>query len=177
MTMKKKLQRRIFAQVQMKNATLKIKDGASAVLTVKIGSGDITWNEKKNIEYIPDRGLLDEVREGDEIPLEISFTLAWTLIRASGTGTAATGTSGTGGSDLIESILRGGGTFVSTDDDPCRPYAVDLELTILPPCSGGGKVYTFPDFRVEDMGHGVRAGQITVSGKCNVTAPTITDPA
>jgi hypothetical protein len=49
-------------------------------LQIKIGDGTFSYTETKNREYKLDRGLIDKVRNGDEAPMEVSTTFAWTYI-------------------------------------------------------------------------------------------------
>ena len=62
----------------LKNATLKILDGTTPTpfsLTVKFDEGNFTFTHRRNIEYKLDRGRLatGAVREGDEVPMDVSF--------------------------------------------------------------------------------------------------------
>jgi hypothetical protein len=136
-------------------------------IEVKIGEGNLTYSENKTIEYILDRGLLDDVREGDQVPLDLNFDFQWEYIVGS------TGSS----TPTVEEALKGIGEaadWVSTDSDACRPYAVDVEITYLPVPSacGDGEVITFSDFRYETLDHDLREGTISCSGRCNVTKAT-----
>ena len=147
----------VFAQLDLKNMTIKVKDGTGTPLEVemKVGEGNLTYSEKKTIEYTLDRGVLDEVREGDEVPVEVSFDLTWEIML--------------GGE--IKEIIKGDDhttSYVSTDADPCRPYACDIEITYTPPCTGANEVVTLPDFRWESIDSDLRAGTLSVTGKCNV---------
>jgi hypothetical protein len=49
-----------FAQIDLKNVTIKIVDGATPAneLEIKIGEGNLTYSEKVNRQYIKDRGPL-----------------------------------------------------------------------------------------------------------------------
>jgi len=154
----------VFAQIDLKNMVLKVKDGAATPLEVeiKIGEGNLTYSEKKTIEYTLDRGVLDEVREGDEVPVEVSFDLTWELLL---------------GGD-IKKIIKGnadGGTYKSTDADVCRPYACDIEIVYTPPCATSlAETVVLPDFRQESIDSDLRAGTLSVTGKCNVKEiPTV----
>jgi hypothetical protein len=152
------------AAIDLKKATLKIKDGTGTpkTLTVKIGEGNLTYSEKRNNEYILDRGVLSDVKQGDEVPMEVSFDFMWEYIL----GSSSTAPS-------VEEALKGASRigWISTDSDACRPYAVDLELEYLPTPStcGDQEVITFPDFRWESLEHDLRGASISCSGKCNAT--------
>lgn len=157
----------VYAQIDLKNCILRIKDGGSTpnTLIVKMGEGNFTYSERKNREYAKNRGLLDLVRDGDEEPVEVKFDGVWEYIRDE-----------TGGTATIEDALKQRGAasdWVSTDADACQPYAVDLELDNTPNCVDVDKeILTFADFRWEQVDHDLRAGTISVTGHCNVVEPT-----
>lgn len=158
------------ASFNLKNAVLKIKDGTGTPLTmtVKIGDGNLTFSEKVGREYQMNRGNLDTVRNGDDVPMDVSFDFRWEYIK-SDTGD---------GASVRDALTKTGeaSAWVSSDTvDTCAPYAVDLEFTFTPICAGDKtEVFLFPDFRYEDISYDAKAGTVSVSGKCNVTAPTIT---
>ena len=168
-----------FAQIDLKNATLKLRDGTSESeggpneLEIKIGEGNLTYGESRNIEYTPDRGVLDEVREGDEVPMEVSFDFIWDYIR---------GTTGTGCTPSIEDALKNRGCasdWQSSDDDACRPFALDIVILYQPTPAecGDQEEIVLSDFRWESLDHDLRAGSIACSGNCNVTEATATRTA
>ncbi len=68
------------AQVDLKLATIKIKDGGANEITVKIGEGNLTYNETRNVEYTLDKGKLDGVKLGDEVPVDVSLDATWESI-------------------------------------------------------------------------------------------------
>jgi hypothetical protein len=139
-------------------------------IAITIGEGNLTYSENKNIEYILDRGNLDEVREGDQVPLEVSFDFTWEYISA----VAASAT------PTVEEALKNIGEaadWVSSDvgaGAACRPFAVDLEVLYEPtPAACGEKeTITFPNFRYETLDHDLQAGTISCTGKCNALMPT-----
>ena len=160
-----------YAQIDLKNAIIKIKDGDSPQneLEVKIGEGNLTYNESRKIEYTLDRGTLDEVREGDQIPVDVSMDFIWEYLKGS-TGS---------GTPTVEDALKNRGEasdWVSSDADACRPYAVDIEITYSPsPVSCGDmEIILLSDFRYEGLDHDLRGGSVAVTGKCNVTEATVT---
>jgi hypothetical protein len=155
----------VFRRVQMKDATIVLKTGSDSI-TVKIGKGDLTYTEKRNITYETDGGILDDVFEEDEVPIDVRFNFTWDYI---------TGTSGT---PSVEDVLKREGAaaaWASTDSDTCRPPATDIQITINKNCSGAdGEVILLSDFRHDEIGHGLSAADINVTGRCNVTRATIT---
>lgn len=165
----------VYAQIDLKQATIKLKDGASASLEIKVGEGNVSYSEKRNINYTLDRGLLDEVREGDQVPVDVSFGLVWEYV----TGGSATGAVGT-----VEDFLKRRGVYAantSSDADTCRPYAVDIEIVYDPTCAGAAvlpqETILLSDFRWESLDHDLKAGTISCTGKCNITQATSTRQA
>ena len=159
------------AQIDLKNATIKIKDGTSPTplqLTLKIGEGNLTWTEKQPRKYVKDRGVLDTVVDDDQEGVDLRFDLIWEFLRAS---------SGSGTPTPHDALKKRGeaSAFVSTDSDACAPYAVDIEVTHVPPCAGvQTETVLFSDFRFETLEQDLRNGTLSVSGMCNITEPTVT---
>ena len=154
-------------KIDLKDVTFKIKDGGANTLTVKIGEGNFSYTTARAREYILDRGTLDDVRDGDETPVDVRFDFVWEYIVSESSGATPT----------VEEALENTGAaavWVSTDSDACRPYAVDLEILNAPgPSTCGDKeTLTFSDFRHESLDHDLRAGTVACSGKCNITKPT-----
>ena len=152
------------AQVDLKDAVVKIKDGGSEELTIKIGEGNLSWTETHNRTYVKDRGNLDTVKNGDEEPLDVKLTATWEYYKSTGSGDISPD----------DAMLQRGGAaaWQSSDADLCAPYAVDIECVITPPCTGQTMTYTLPDFRVESVEFDLKAGTINLNGKCNIVAPT-----
>jgi len=157
------------AQIDLKNATIYLKDGgtgsAQQSLEIKIGEGTLTYDERKTIEYVRDRGLLDTVKEGDEEPMDVRFDFTWEFLRAVST---------TGwGTPTVEDALKQRGEaagWVSSSNDPCEPYAVDIEIHYAPPCGDElDEIITLPDFRYTSLAHDLSAGTVAVTGQCNAT--------
>lgn len=153
------------AKISLKNVVMKLKDAGANSLTLKFGDGNFTWSEKVNREYVRDRGILDTVRDGDDEPVDVKFE--GVLEYYTGPGTPA---------PTVEDVLTKSGdasTWASTGAT-CEPYAVDIELVNTPTCSGAKakETLTFADFRYESVDYDVKAGTVSVTGKCNITKPT-----
>jgi hypothetical protein len=140
---------------------------ASQQLEIKVGNGNITYTEHRNYEYMLDRGDLDTVREGDEVPLDVKLECIYEHIT-------------TGTSETISPMdaLKGVGEaeeWVTASDDPCEPYAIDIEVEHVPPCGGAQKEITlFPDFRAETKEINFKEATISLTGKCNAIEPEVT---
>jgi len=139
----------------------------SQQIEIKVGDGNITYTEHRNYEYMLDRGDLDTVREGDEVPLDVKLECTYEHI-----------TTGTSEDISPMDALKGIGEaeeWVSSASDACEPYAIDVEVEHLPPCGGAQKEITvFPDFRAETKEINFKEATIALTGKCNVIEPTVT---
>lgn len=158
--------------IDLKRCTIKIKDGGSNQITVKVGEGNLSFTEKRNVEYIRDRGVLSATRLGDEEPVDVSFDFTWEEITSISGDTTPT---------VKEALQKIGAasSWASSDADTCAPYAVDIEVTHDPDCSGTStsaqdEVVLISDFRWESMQFDYKAATISVTGKANVTTVTAT---
>lgn len=135
-------------------------------LSVKLGDGTLTYTENKEFDYILDKGVLDTVRQGDDQPMDISLDFVWEFITAS-----------SGGTPTVEDVLKKTGEasgWASSASDSCEPYAVDIEIEHVPPCSGEQReIITLPDFRYESLEHDPSEATISISGRCNATQATV----
>lgn len=144
------------------NASNNVVTFLSQQLEVKIGEGNLTWSEKKEYEYLLDRGDLDTVKEGNEVPVEVSLEFVYEHVT---TGTSEDITP----ADAVKNA-GGAASWVSSSTDPCEPYAVDMIVAHVTPCgSVQDETLTFSDFRFESLDYDLSAATISVSGKCNVS--------
>lgn len=166
------------AQIDLKKATITIRDGtpdtsttAQNYIEIRIGEGTISWTERVEREYTTDRGILDEIRNGNETPMDVSFDVIYEYVRgAPGSGEPPTP------SDALKQIGNAA-SWVSTDADTCRPYAVDIQIDYDPECgTGNTETVILPDFRYEELVYDLSEGTIACSGRCNATAPVVTRP-
>lgn len=135
-------------------------------LEIKVGEGNLTYDEKRTMEYKKDRGALDTVREGDEEPIDVRLDIQWEWLSSAGSDTVPT----------PEEVLKKEGlasTWQTSSADICEPYAVNIKILYDPNCSGvDGELITLKDYRWESLNHDLRAGTLATSGKCNVTRAT-----
>lgn len=133
-------------------------------VTIKVGDGDVKYTEADEFIYDKDRGELDTVRRGDDVPMEVNFNFTYEHI-----------TTGTGETIApMDAIKRRGSAteWVSSASDLCEPYAVDIEVTHAAPCgTSQDEITIFPDFRSEKREVSFKDSNIAISGKCNVTEP------
>ena len=150
------------SQRSMRDGVLTIKDGGSNELVVKIGEGNISWSEKREIQYSHNRGQVTEARLGDDQPCDVKFDFVWEWLSS---------LSGTSVSEAINGEADG---WVTTGDE-CEPYAVDLELKIYSPNNVPMEIITFPEFRKSQLDYDLRAGAVSCSGQCKAGGPTVTN--
>ena len=161
----------VFATIDLKQTTVTFSDGTGTPVTLGLvlGEGNVTYTEAKTMEYRLNRGNLNTVREGDQVPVDVSFDMEWEYYYG-GDHSGATGTP-------IDFLKKVGpyAANVSSDTDSCNPYSVDLVIVYAPTCSGSGLTYTdetitLADFRYEQLTFDLSAGTISCTGKCNTTA-------
>ena len=131
-------------------------------LEVKVGEGNLTYTENEPREYLKNRGLLDTVRNADEEPMDVSFDFTWEFLSAVGSSAIPT---------LKEALKQQGeaSTWVSTSDDLCEPYCINLEIHYDPACGGANtELIELKEFRQETLEHNLSDAQISCTGKCNV---------
>jgi hypothetical protein len=135
-------------------------------IEIKIGDGNVTYTEHRTYEYMLDRGDLDTVREGDQVPLDVRLEATYEHIT---TGTSETITP----IDALKGIGEAS-EWVSSATDQCEPYAIDIEVEHIPACGGAQKEITlFPDFRPDTKEVNFKDATISLTGKCNVIEPTV----
>lgn len=129
---------------------------------IKVGDGNLTWDTARNLEYEMDKGEIDAVVEGDDIPVDLSLDLTYEYL------TAVSGT----GIPTAEDVLKQRGeasSWVTAGADPCEVYAVAIEVDYAPPCNYKHEISTFPEFRWETISHDIGQATLSVQGKCKVT--------
>ncbi len=70
-------------RIDLKCSTITFKDsGSEKEVTLRVGEGNITWNEPCDYVYELDRGCLDIVRERDQQPLQVSIDMAYEFVKS-----------------------------------------------------------------------------------------------
>ena len=136
-------------------------------IEIKVGDGDLKYTEKNEYTYDLDRGDLDTVREGNQVPMDLVLDFVYEHI--------TTGTS----EDIspMDALKQKGGAagWVSSSTDQCEPYAVDIEITHEAPCgTNQDEVTLFPDFRSDQREISLKDATISITGRCNAVEPTVT---
>jgi hypothetical protein len=126
---------------------------------LKLGDGNLTYSEKRNLIYIRDRGYIDTMKVGDDEPMDVSLDFTWEFLR-----------SVAGGSPTIEEALKQIGnasTWTSTSADPCEPYCVNVWLLDIPPCGTDAENIQLPEFRWTSLDHDLKGGKVSIKASCN----------
>ena len=135
-------------------------------IEVKIGEGNVTYTEAKEYDYLLDRGDLDTVREGDQQPMDVSIDFVYEHVT---TGTSEDIT-------VVDALKRqsDASEWVSSSDDLCEPYAVDIVIDHVTPCgSEENELTTLPDYRYESLEFDLGEATISTSGRCNVVEASV----
>lgn len=140
-------------------------------LEVKLGEGNFTYDETREVEFIRDRGILSSYKEGDQQPLDVSFDFTWEFLGSILGATTPT----------IEEVLKQSGpaaSWVSSNSaDPCASYVVDVEIQNAPSCGSIlPEVILIKQFFWTSLAHDSDAATVSVTGQCNVTTATLSRP-
>lgn len=135
------------------------------VLELHIGEGNLEWTEKRAITYVKDRGKLAYTRLGDEEPTDISFEFIWDFLVSDASGGEPV--------TMKEALTNTGAaaTWLSSAEDPCQPYAVNIRILYTPPCAGvKSELMIIRDFRWEELQHSTKDAKVSAKGKSNFFA-------
>lgn len=155
-----------------RDGTLIIVDGTTPTantLEVVGCDGDLTFSETQESFLIMRRGIIDSIREGDQQPISLSFTVKFEQWeRADGAST---------GISVVDALKKRGGASAWESVDTCGPYMVNLQFKIKDICNPGAfEVLTFEKFVCDEVTFGEAAeyNTLRISGKCVSFPPTRT---
>lgn len=160
-------------QIDLKDCRLYLRDGTSVSapfgpneIEVTIGEGNLTYTKSREMIYQRDRGLLDQVKAGDQQPVQLSFDFRWEFLKGGNSPPFVT----------IEDALKqrgGAASWLSSDTDACQPYSVDLIFQRALQCGADqDEALRFAKFRFETLEHKSGDAQITCTGRANIVTPT-----
>lgn len=154
------------ALIDLRNAIIYIKDGASHSLEIKIGEGNLTYTEKREIDDVKSRGKLDTMRESEDQPMEVAFSFMWEYLKSQSPEPISP-------REALKGI-DGASAWVSASPDPLAPYCVNLEILHTPICPGVYKeTVLLPQFNPLQFAHSLNDATVACNGKCNATQATI----
>jgi hypothetical protein len=156
------------AQFDLKFATVIFKDGGSNSLSIKVGDGTITYDEKRVMHYTLDRGKVasGDVKEGNEEPMEVSFDLMWEFLRVASGNVVPT-------PEEVLKQIGAASAWVTSGADACEPYCIDILIKYAPGCGTLNEFITLSEFRWENLNHEAKQGMISCKGKCKRTQATV----
>lgn len=129
-------------------------------LKIKVGTGNLSYTEKRNIEAMKDRGKLDQVRLGDEEMMDVNLEFTIRSMKAS-----------TGQDPTPEDVLKGRGAasgWKTTAIDPCDPYCVDIVVEQDPKCAEQqNQRITLRRFYWNNGAFDLKAATAAIGGVCN----------
>jgi len=155
------------ARIDAKYCTITLEDGAKHSVEVKLGDGDVSWTEHRDMEYMLDRGNLDTVREADQAPVDLTIDAVYEYYSQVSTA----------GSFSVNELAMGSAVGLTTSDtaDTCAPYACTVTIEYEPICAGATKeTIVFTKCRFETADFSIKDATINLQGRCNILRPTAT---
>ena len=172
--------------VILKTMTVSGYDGNNSdVYTIlRMSNGDASWQMTQAAQYELSRGKLDDVKYGDEAPMEVTVEGKYTyaLSNAESEGEPYTPL------EIVTGMNFASGNtsayiFNGTREDwlaewSCVPYCFEIEIHDCPlfECPNAtfpGEAYLFRYVRVEQPNAKFSDGKMSISGKCNVVRPLV----
>lgn len=148
--------------IDLKDATIYLRDRATNWVEVRVGEGNLTYSEKRTIEADKDRGNPGRIREGEKELVEVSFEFLWEEIRSA--------------TDVptLEEVLKGmasgwvsaASNPITGDLDPNAPFSVHIQIVRENAC-GQIEQYLFVEFNYEELAHDMKNASISCKGICN----------
>jgi hypothetical protein len=142
--------------------------GTAKTLTIPISEGDFAFTINRPTFIVMNRGKIDSRKQGDEVPVDLSFSIKFEQWAYSN------GNTGMSVPDVLQGINLAN-DWISTDG--CGPYAVDIKFEVDNPCDPGKKeVLVFGKFTADTLSfkEGSEYNSISVSGKALQQLPTRT---
>ena len=131
---------------------------------VKIGQGNLTYGEKRQIDLVKSRGKLDTVRENEDEGMEVAFSFMWEFLKSDGAELKT-----------IEDALKNRAGLVSASADISAPFCVNIQITHNPQCSGVvNEFIILPQFHYLQLAHSMQDSTIACNGICNAREAIIT---
>jgi len=154
----------------LRDAVLTVIDGTTPTpneVEVLVASGDLSIRETREYKEILDRGTLHQLKSGDEVPMDISFSARFHGYQVADSGENA-----------IEAIMGRGGAsgYTSTLDATTNVYTTNLRWDLKDKDASTEETVTLSHFYPTslEVSEGDDANTYTVTGRAFVTAPTIT---
>lgn len=155
------------AQIDLRRATIRISDGGSNHIDISIGEGSFDYNEKRELDNVKNRGVLDTVRENEDVPVEISTIFIWEFISGTGSEPATV-------EDALKKVGQASG-WTTVASDPDEPYCVNVSVIYVPLCSGvPTETILFRRFHYQELAHSLKDATVALRGFANVKKAEVT---
>lgn len=151
----------------LRDGIITLRDGSPVPkeLEIVLDEGDLSFTEREPIFAVKDRGEVDSWSLADEEPTPVSFTIKfqeWTSSHATDVTAPrdALRKAGNAASGMTNE-------WISTHDDACGPYCVDIVFDILNPCGSGRERIIFESVHCDELTftEGDEYDTIAVSGQ------------
>ena len=153
----------------LRDGMIKIQDsGASNEVMLVLDSGDLNFTENPNpVINVLDRGDLSHMRQGDEVPVTLSFSVKFTEFMSQGSNPVT----------LREALLmvEAASAWTSSNDDGGDVDTIDIEFLILSPTSGDqNELLTFTKVHgTLEFAEGDEFNTLSFEGEAFMVSPTI----
>jgi hypothetical protein len=131
-----------------------------------MGSGTLDFSEVRNYDTLLNRGVFEELVQGDDAPMTVNASGAWEELRSSAGATVPT---------WYEAWKKlGPAATWSTSDANCNLFCLDLELIHTPACADvEPEVYIFPAIPHPNLGGNTGDRSFSLQCMCNAVEPII----
>ena len=149
----------------LRDGIITIRD-ASNVYEVVLEDGDLSFTETQNVIEVMDRGSLDHVRKGDDVPVSLSFTAKYVQLRDAA-------------ADTLYDVLKKTGnaaSWATTGGAGEDVHLLTLTFIIRTPVSAGNDEYisfTRMYHTALTIAEGSEFNTISFTGQASIVAPTI----
>ena len=156
----------------LRDGTIQIADDGGVAgadkITVTIEEGNLTWTEANPVDMISDRGTLDHARQGNDVPVEGSFSVMYTDHLDPNSATIT----------IYEALTQQGaaagwGSDASNGGDA---YACILVFTMTDPAGAASEIVTFTEVYPENIvfAEATPSNTLSVDFRALITRPSFT---
>jgi hypothetical protein len=153
------------------DGALTIRDGTASpnTVTVDIDEGDVAITVHKERRIITHRGTIHHIRPGNQVPVDVAFTMQFSEFETATTCTPFEILTKTNNASAYL------GTRSNGVVDGAEDYTTLLLFSITDPGGGAAEVITIDHFAVEEISfnEGEDYSTLAVSGRALITIPAI----
>jgi len=156
----------------LRDGTLVLSDsGAANSITLACEEGDLRFAESNAVINVLDRGDLSHMRQGDEVPVTLSWTLKFIELISSDTGIPTA-------YEAIKNIQAASG-WTSTNTDGGDVFTLDMVFTIsTPTATEKDEIITFANAHgAMEFAEGDEYNTLAFTGEAFIVAPEVAKDA